>query len=540
VGVAYRVLGPLEALVEGRPAELGAPRHRALLVLLLAQANAVVPVHRLIDEIWGDAPPASAANLVQGAVSHLRKVLGRDAIVTRGAGYVVTVAPNALDLHRFERLAEEGSLALEQGDFKEAAAALAAALDLWLGPALADLNEEPCVQPIAARLDELRLLASERWLEAELGRGRHADVLPDLRDLVSEHPLRERAHALLMQALYRSGRQAEALEAYRSARASLVLELGIEPGAALQELHDRMLQQDPALLPPAPQGSLGLPVASPAGGRGSILVAPLKLDSLELLSALAEPLARKPEREIIMVGTVADGDRLAFLSRELEARREGLIERGVVARAAAFTSLTPGADVARLATEHDVDLLLVDAPDGLLEDARLLALLEQAPSDVAVLAGAQTWPLNSGARRQPVLVPFGGASHDWAAIELGAWLALNTSAPLRLAGATGGYGGRDASRLLASASLAVQHALGVPAEPVLVEPHPDALVAAAESSLVIVGLTERWRREGLGRSRTALATRGSAPTVLVRRGGRPGGLAPRGSDTRFTWTLTNA
>jgi DNA-binding SARP family transcriptional activator len=540
VGVAYRVLGPLEALVEGRPAALGAPRHRALLVLLLAQANAVVPVHRLIDEIWGDAPPASAANLVQGAVSHLRKVLGRDAIVTRGPGYVVTVVPNALDLHRFERLAEGGSLALEHGDFEEAAAALAAALDLWFGPALADLNEEPCVQPIAARLDELRLLASERWLEAEVGRGRHADVLPDLRDLVSEHPLRERAHALLMQSLYRSGRQAEALEAYRSARTSLVRELGLEPGPALQELHDQMLQQDPALLPPVPQGPRRLPVTSPAGALGSILVAPLTHDSLEVLSAVAEPLARKPEREIIMVGTVADGDRLAPLSRELEVRREALLERGVMARAAAFTSLTPGADVARLATEHDVDLLLVDAPDGLLEDARLLALLEQAPSDVAVLAGAQTWPPHSGDRRRQVLVPFGGASHDWAAIELGAWLALNTNAPLRLAGATDGYGGRDASRLLASASLAVQHALGVPAEPVLVEPHPDALVAAAESSLVIVGLTERWRREGLGRSRTALATRGSAPTVLVRRGVRPGGLAPRESDTRFTWTLANA
>jgi DNA-binding SARP family transcriptional activator len=539
VGVAYRVLGPLEALVEGRPAALGAPRHRALLVLLLAQANAVVPVHRLIDEIWGDAPPASAANLVQGAVSHLRKVLGRDAILTRGPGYAVTVAPNALDLHRFERRAQEGSLALEQGDFEEAAAALAAALDLWFGPALADLHEEPCVQPIAARLDELRLLASERWLEAELGRGRHADVLPDVRDLVSEHPLRERAHALLMQALYRSGRQAEALEAYRSARESLVRDLGIEPGPALQELHDRMLQQDPALLP-APQGPRGLPVASPGGALGSVLVAPLKLDSLEVLSALAEPLARKPQREIIMVGTVADGDRLTSLSRELEVRRERLIERGVVARAAAFTSLTPGADVARLASEHDVDLLLVDAPDGLLEDARLLALLEQAPSDVAVLAGAQTSPLESGDRRRPVLVPFGGASHDWAAIELGAWLALNTNTPLRLAGATDGYGGRDASRLLASDSLAVQHALGVPAEPVLVEPQPDALVAAAESSFVIVGLTERWRREGLGRSRTALATRGSAPTVLVRCEARPGGLAPRESDTRFTWTLANA
>ena len=238
-----------------------------------------------------------------------------------------------------------------------------------------------------------------------------------------------------------------------------------------------------------------------------------------------------------MVATVPHAEQLASLSRELEARRERLLERGVAARSAAFTSVTPGADVARLAAEHDVDLLLVDAPEGLLEDARLLTLLEQAPCDVAVVAGARTWPAGSGGERGGVLVPFGGASHDWAAVELGAWLALTTGAPLRLAGASDGYGGRDASRLLASASLAVQHALGVPAEPLLVAPDADALVAAADSSIVAVGLTERWRREGLGRSRTALAARASAPTVLVRRGVRPGGLAPRESDTRFTWTL---
>jgi hypothetical protein len=143
-------------------------------------------------------------------------------------------------------------------------------------------------------------------------------------------------------------------------------------------------------------------------------------------------------------------------------------------------------------------------------------------------------------RRGPVLVPFGGASHDWAAVELGAWLALNTDAPLRLAGASGSYGGRDASRLLASASLAVQRAFGVPAEPLLVDPDADALAAAAENAgVVAVGLTERWRREGLGRSRTALAARESGATVLVRRGVRPGGLAPRESDTRFTWTLAS-
>jgi DNA-binding SARP family transcriptional activator len=541
VGVEYRVLGPLEAIVDGRSAELGAPRHRALLVLLLAQANTVVPVHRLIDEIWGDAPPASAANLVQGAVSHLRKVLGKDSIVTRGHGYAVQVEPDALDLHVFERRAQEGSIELERGDFEQAAATLAAAVDLWSGSALADLDGEPCVQSVARRLEDLRLLVTERRLEAELGRGRHADVLGELRELVRDHPLRESCHALLMRALYRAGHQAEALEAYRSARESLVEELGIEPGPALQELHGRMLRQDPTLLAGTAGGADVSAFVSEVTSRlGSILVFALDPSSLDLLSSIGEPLARRPEREIIMVATVAKADQLAAMGRALGERRELLVERGVAARAAAFTSLTPGADAARLASEHEADLLLVDAPDGLLEDARVLALLDQAPCDVAVLAGAragQPVPTGEGGS---VLVPFGGASHDWAAVELGAWLALNTDAPLRLAGASGSYGGRDASRLLASASLAVQRAFGVPAEPLLVDPDADALAAAAENAgVVAVGLTERWRREGLGRSRTALAARESGATVLVRRGVRPGGLAPRESDTRFTWTLAS-
>ena len=267
-------------------------------------------------------------------------------------------------------------------------------------------------------------------------------------------------------------------------------------------------------------------------------MAPLDPDALDALIALAEPLARSPRRELIMVSTVSHGDRLAALSRELDARREVLLGRGVTARCAAFTSLTPGADVARVAVEHAVDLLVIDAPDGLLEDARVLALLEHAPCDVAVAvgAGARSWT-----EGDVVLVPFGGASHDWAAVELGAWLARSTGAPLRLAGVTGNEKGRDASRLLASASLAVQHALGVSAEPVLVEPRADALIAAAsKAGVVCVGLTERWRREGLGATRTTLATRVACPTVLVRRGVRPGGLAPRGSDTRFTWTLAGS
>ena len=198
---------------------------------------------------------------------------------------------------------------------------------------------------------------------------------------------------------------------------------------------------------------------------------------------------------------------------------------------AAFTSLTPGSDLARLAAEQDATVVLVDAPDGLLEDARLLTLLADAPCDVAVVVAG-------GVPRGPVLVPFTGSAHDWAATELGAWFARAHAAPLLLAGASAGASGRDASRLLANASLAVQRGLGVATEPRLVEPSPDGLVRAAEEAgLVVVGLTDRWRGEGLGRARTALAAAPSRPTLLVRRGLRPGGLAPRDADTRFTWTL---
>ena len=244
-----------------------------------------------------------------------------------------------------------------------------------------------------------------------------------------------------------------------------------------------------------------------------------------------------PARELILVATVADGATLGGVAGALEERRAALARGGVAARAAAFTSLTPGADIARLAQAQEVDLVVVEAPDGLLEDARVLALLEHAPCDVAVVAGAPA-PVAAG----PVLVPFAGASHDWTAVEIGAWLARALDAPLRLAGATasGAGDGRDASRLLASASLAVQRALGVVAEPLLVAPDPDALVgAAAGAAVVVVGLTERWRRDGLGAARTALATRVGIPALLVRGGSRPSGLAPRGAETRFTWTLAS-
>ena len=271
----YRLLGPFEVLVDGRLVTLAGPRQRAVLVYLLAHSNTVVPIPRLVDELWGDDPP-SAVNVLQSYVSQLRKALGRDAIETSGKGYLARVRRDALDLLRFERSAHAGSLALADERFEDASAALDEALALWRGPALADLVDEPAVGPIAARLEELRVLALERRIEAELARGRHAEVAPEAGDLARTHPLRERPRWLHMVALYRSGRQAEALESYRQARAHLSDELGLEPGPALQELERAILRQD-ASLESAPgvrdtQGSGPVPAAARAAspiGSGS-------------------------------------------------------------------------------------------------------------------------------------------------------------------------------------------------------------------------------------------------------------------------------
>ena len=518
------MLGPVDAIVDGRSARL-APQPRAVLAMLLLHAGQVVPSTRLVDGLWSDDPPATAPNIVQGYVSQLRKALGRDVVETREPGYAIHVERDALDLHRFERLATEGARALEKERASVAADRLREALAEWTGDALADVAEGDVLHPAAARLDELRLVALERRIDADLACARESELVGELEALTSEHALRERLQALRMLALYRCGRQAEALEVYRTTRARLVEELGLEPGAALQELEQAILRHDPDL-----DGR-----ASPSRGHRpaahTVVVGVLDDGAVDALVALAEPLALADDRELVIASTVAEPRALAAASSRLRDHRDRLVGGGAFVRAAAFTSLTPGADLARLAREQDAELLLVDAPAGLLEDARLLSLLDEAPCDVGVVVGGEIAP---GA----VLVPFAGADHDWAAIELGAWLARARGDELVLAGSAAPTEGRDASRLLASASLAVQRTLGVPAEPLLVDPTPQALLDAARgASLVVVGLTDRWRRDGVGQARTALATSPHHPTLLVRRGLRPGGLAPAAAATRFTWTV---
>ena len=234
-----QLLGPIEATVDGRRIRLGATKQRAVLAMLALPPNRTVSVDRLIEGLWGEEAPDSAAKMVQLYVSQLRKLLdGNGAeIVTHGRGYELRLPPTAVDVGRFEQLSADG-------EPREA-------LALWRGDALADVAGEPFAAAEVRRLEELWLRAKESAIDADLAAGRHAQVLPELEALVAAHPLQERLHAQRMLALYRSGRQADALAAYRAAREVLVEQIGVEPGPELRRLHEAMLEQDPKLDQPA-------------------------------------------------------------------------------------------------------------------------------------------------------------------------------------------------------------------------------------------------------------------------------------------------
>ncbi len=266
--IDYRILGPLEVSADGRVIEIGGPKQRALLAILLLRANESVPRDVLVHDLWGEQLPAGAQGSLDVYVSRLRKALDQAAdgpvVVTRPGGYCLQVEEGQLDARRFERLVAEGRSALAANTPGPAAASLRAALQLWRGNALGDLSDEPFAQAEITRLEELRLGAAEDRIESDLALGRHADVVSDLEALVAVHPLRERLHGQLMIALYRCGRQAEALGAYQAARRTLVEELGLEPSPASQRLERAILQQDASLDLP----SEATTVRAPASGQG--------------------------------------------------------------------------------------------------------------------------------------------------------------------------------------------------------------------------------------------------------------------------------
>jgi DNA-binding SARP family transcriptional activator len=263
----FRILGPLEVEADGRALQLGGAKQRGLLAALILSADEVVSVDRLIDDLWGEQPPKTAVKAVQVYVSRLRKQLGTDVLQSRAPGYLLAVDPQQVDVGRFERLVAEA----RDAPPKTAAILLREALALWRGPPLADIQFEPFALSEIARLEELRVAAVEARVDADLAMGRHADLVGELEGLVLRHPLRERLRVQLMLALYRSDRQAEALQVYQNARLVLVDELGIEPSRTLHELERAILSQDPALDVPQQAGAEvtarsdeAKPVAGPA------------------------------------------------------------------------------------------------------------------------------------------------------------------------------------------------------------------------------------------------------------------------------------
>lgn len=306
--VEFRLLGPLEACAGGRAIDIGGLKQRALLAMLLLRANEPVPRGVLVHQLWHEHPPAGADHTLEVYVSRLRKTLDAVAeepvVLTRPGAYLLRIAAEQLDVNRFERLAEEGRKALAANAPERAAAHLREALALWRGAPLADLGDEPFAQVEVARLEELHIGLIEDRIEADLALGRHADVVTESEALIAAHPLRERLHQQLMIALYRSGRQAEALASYQSARRKLVADLGIEPGPGLQGLQRAILRQDACLDPPPGTGASSPPAlpessgASLAGGTrrrrllagtGTVLAVTLALIITSALNGSARP-----------------------------------------------------------------------------------------------------------------------------------------------------------------------------------------------------------------------------------------------------------
>jgi DNA-binding SARP family transcriptional activator len=522
VTIEFRILGPLEVAVDGGLVTLPARQQRVLLSALLIDAGQVVSTDRLIDALWGESPPPTAKAALHNVVAELRRLLspGGEPLTTRPPGYVVTVEDGRFDLREFEAALEQGRSALADGEYAVAAQRTRAALALWRGEPLADVTYETFAAPSIARLGEMRMVAMESRIEADLALGLHAELIGELRELVAASPMREVVRGQLMLALYRSGRQPEALDVYREWRERLGDELGLDPSPVLQRLEGAILRRDPSLDPPPGKR---LPAPGEVLTRRAVLLAAADEPGLDELIEIGRPLAaRDSTHELILVRVVAPGGSTEADSAALSTARLGLERRrarlaldGVESRAAVCVSDDPAVDAARIARHQDVDLILMAARP---------AERGEAPCDAAALVNQRT--LTDG----PVLVPFGAAEDEWAALELGAWLAAAHGRGLRLAGSA------ESSGLLATASLIVQRATGVSAEPLLVEHGAKGMLEAALGcSMLVLGLPSEG--DGLGEERQQLADQATIPVLAVRGGARPGGMAPSHTVTRFRWSL---
>ncbi len=405
----FRILGPLEVVEDGRPISIRRGKEQALLAYLLLHANEVVPSGTLIDVLWDERPPPTASKILQNGVSHLRKQLGNGRLETKDPGYLLRVEKDELDLERFERLAREG---------REAEA-----LALWRGTPLLDLREERFADEARRRLEEQRLAVIEDRVDADLAAGRHADLIPELEALVSANPLRERPVGQLMVALYRAGRQSDALDAYQRARRRLSEELGLEPGPQLQEIERRILTHDPELAGPpsrprstAPQRRrprkllvfvvvAALLVAAAAFGlsrafSGSATPV-VQQNSLVVVDPSGNrivgvvPVGHTPRgvavgRDYVWVANSADGTITQIGKKSVKTIQTiGLGEQA--------TDLVESAGSVWVATGIDNDLVQLDAHSGGIQERLHLSSKDQTASAHAVTAGAGAIWIASGA-----------------------------------------------------------------------------------------------------------------------------------------------
>ena len=401
----FSLLGPLSASLEGTPIALGGPKQRALLAILLLDANHVVSADRLIDALWGDSPPDTAKNTLQVYVSQLRKLLPEGALETAPPGYRLAVESDALDLARFERLVEEGRAALAASDASAAAETLAAALALWQGPPLQDLAFEEFAQAEVARLEELRIAALEDRIEADLALGRHGPLVGELEHLIVENPFRERLRAQLMLALYRSGRQAEALAVYQRTRRTLVDELGIEPGESLRQLEQAILAHDPSLDPPTAARPLQrVPVPpTPLLGRERELAELAELfrsDDVRLVTLTGIGGIGKTRLALELVRRLApefrDGTTMAALAT---IRDPALVARTIL-QALDMPDASQNPEEALLQALHRSELLLlVDNFEQVLPAAPTIARLLAAAPGVKLVVTSRA-PLRVAAERE--------------------------------------------------------------------------------------------------------------------------------------------
>ena len=399
----FRVLGPVQAFDDGRALPLGGPKQRALLAELLLHGGAVVSRDHLIEAVWGEGPPESAAGSLQVYVHGLRRALGAERIETHGTGYRVRLEAEELDADRFELLLERAARRLAEGRPEEAEADLARALDLWTGAPLADLVDQPVAHAATPRLRELRLRALELRNDARLALGAHDTILPELEALIAEEPYRERLREQQILALYRAGRQKEALDAYRDARRTLLDELGVDPGPALQELERGILRHDEALAAPAPTArrtSLPSPATSLVGRRLEIAAveAMLRRDEVRLVTLTGPGGTGKTRLAIAVAQELAGELRDGAVFVDLASVTDAALVLPTVAQALEL----PSADDALAALRDSSLLLVLDNLEQLGASVQPVAALLAAAPRLRVLATSRTPLRLSGEHEYPV------------------------------------------------------------------------------------------------------------------------------------------